>query len=383
MSELTKKLYYDDAYISEFYANVLSVTSCDGGFDVILDQTAFFPEEGGQSSDCGYIAAARVSAVYEKDGIVHHVTDTAPCETNVFCRIDFDERFEKMQIHTAEHILCGIIHKKFGLDNVGFHLGADEVTFDISAPLTKEDLGEVFAEACEVVYKNIRIDAFFPSKDELSDIEYRSKLDLTSNVRLVKIGDVDTCACCAPHVRYTGEIGQIRFVFAEKHRGGMRIWMSAGRRAMRESFAEHDRIMKISAMLSVPTSDADTALEKYMSDTENLKYQLKEARRIYAESLACALSFVDGNLVYFVKDAGIDELRSFVNCAIDKVSCILVALCGCDGDYKYVIASNSVDVAKEVKAYNAALNGRGGGRGFAVQGSFSSTFEEIKAYFEK
>ena len=383
MSCLTEKIYYEDAYVESFNAKILSVTASEGGYDVVLDRTAFFPEEGGQSSDRGYIERARVLHVYERDGVVHHVTDTAPCAEDVFCRIDFDERFEKMQIHTAEHILCGIIHRKFGLDNVGFHLGEDEVTFDISAPLTKEQLAEVFAEACEVVFKNIEIAAFFPDAEELKATEYRSKLDLTENVRLVKIGDVDTCACCAPHVRRTGEIGQIRFVFAERHRGGMRIWMSAGRRAMRESVSEHECTMKISAMLSVPASEIDSALEKYMSDTEKIKYQLKESKRIYAECLANSLEYKDGNLVYLVKDAGIEELRSFVNIAISKVSGVLVALCGCDGDYKYIIASGTVNVASEVKAYNSALNGRGGGRGCAVQGSFAATLDEIKAFFDK
>lgn len=383
MSYITEKLYYKDAYISEFSARVISACACDGGYDVVLDKTAFFPEEGGQSSDRGYIGVARVSYVYENDGVVHHITDSEPTSENVTCRLDFGERFEKMQIHTAEHILCGIIHSRYGLDNVGFHLGADEVTFDISEPLSREQLDAAFAEACDVVFRNVKVETMFPSADELENIEYRSKLYITENVRLVKIGDIDTCACCAPHVSSTGEIGYIKLMHAERHRGGMRIWMSAGSRAVLESKREHENAMKISAMLSVPPCDIVSALEKYMSDTEELKYRLKESRRVYAESLADALPLTDGNLVHYISDAGAEELRAFVNRALSKVRGRLVALCGEDGDYKYIIASNHIDVSSEVRAYNAALCGRGGGRGAAVQGSFAATLDEIKKYFEK
>ncbi len=382
MSYITEKLYYKDAYISHFTARVISHEPCRDGYDLTLDRTAFFPEEGGQSSDGGYIGDARVLHVYEDAGVVHHITDSLPAALTVECRLDFDERFEKMQLHTAEHILCGIIHKRYGLDNVGFHIGADEVTFDISEPLSREQLSEVFCAACEVVFDNIAVETSFPTAAELENIEYRSKLDIKDGVRLVKIGEVDTCACCAPHVAKTGEIGFIKLLHAERHRGGMRIWMSAGRRAVCDSVREHDSVMKISSMLSVPTSDIVASLEKYMSDTEQLRYKLKESHRLHLESIADTLPYTEGNLVYYVSDCNVEQLRSFVNRALHKISGRLVALCGDEGDYKYIIASSSIDVSKEVKAYNDALSGRGGGRGMSVQGSFGASLEKIRGYFE-
>ena len=209
---MTEKLYYKDSYIKNFSAEVLSVEKIDNGFDVVLDKTAFFPEEGGQSADTGTIGYAGVFDVFERDGVVHHLTDISPCIGNNECSVDFDARFEKMQCHTAEHILCGIIHRLFGFDNVGFHLGEDEVTFDVSGVLTREELDRVESLANNVVFENILVETFFPKSDELDEIEYRAKLDLTEGVRLVKIGDVDTCACCAPHVAYTGEIGLIKIL---------------------------------------------------------------------------------------------------------------------------------------------------------------------------
>ena len=154
---MTEKLYYFDAYIKEFNATVLSIGENDGKYTVVLDKTAFFPEEGGQAADTGVIGDVRVEHVYEIDGTVYHVTDGAPTLGEVRCVIDFDERFEKMQCHTAEHILCGIIHRLFGLENVGFHLGDDEVIFDISAPLTRADLDRVEELANRAIYENKKI----------------------------------------------------------------------------------------------------------------------------------------------------------------------------------------------------------------------------------
>ncbi len=377
---MTEKLYYQDQYISEFSATVISSVSCEGGYDTVLDRTAFFPEEGGQSSDTGYIAGARVFYVYEKDGEIHHVTDAA-LSGEVLCKLDFASRFDKMQCHTAEHILCGIIHSLFGLDNVGFHLGDDEVTFDISAPLEREELNRVERLANEAVFRNVSVKAYFPSSDELSSIKYRSKLDLTDGVRLVEIDGVDVCACCAPHVSRTGEIGLIKILESMKHRGGMRIWIVAGSRALADYNEKYRNIREISAALSAPQHETADALTAYMQDAEQVKYRLKLARRQLAEAMADAIPSTDGNALYFFDGFSIDDLRSFANAATAKVGGSLISLGGTEGDYKYVITSNSSDLSLEIKSANAALGGKGGGKPNAVQGSFSASLDAIKAYF--
>ena len=188
---MTEKLYYKSAYVKNFCAKVLSLAECDRGYDVILDKTAFFPEEGGQSSDTGIIGGVKVVHVLEDNGTIHHICENKPSSDDVECCIDFIARFEKMQCHTAEHILCGIIHKLFGFENVGFHLGEDEVVFDVDGVLTREELDKVEALANEAVFANANVITWFPTADELPEIEYRAKLDLTEGVRLVKIGDVD------------------------------------------------------------------------------------------------------------------------------------------------------------------------------------------------
>ena len=382
MSCNTEKLYYENAYTSLFVADVIEVSCADGGYDVVLDKTAFFPEEGGQTSDTGFIGDARVSYVYEREGIVHHITDKAPTMGENRCKIDFDDRFVKMQCHTAEHILCGIIHRLFGFDNVGFHLGDDEVTFDVNGVLDREQLDRVEDIANNVVFSNVGVETSFPTPDELPSIDYRSKLDFTDGVRLVKIGDVDICACCAPHVSATGEIGIIKILDFMKHRGGTRIWMAAGKRALIDYRRRYENIKKISGMLSTPQSDVAATLESYISDSEEIKASLKAARLKIAELNAMAVECTEGNMVILLPDFSIHELIAFSNIANKRVGGITVALSGNDGDYKYVISSLNVDLRSISKDINTALYGRGGGRPEMIQGSFATTYEEILKFFK-
>ena len=378
---MTDKLYYKDAYIKEFYATVISCERCDGGYDVVLDKTAFFPEEGGQSSDDGCIGSSRVIHVYERDGVVHHITDSDISEKLTFCKLDFAKRLEKMQCHTAEHILCGIIYNIFGYDNVGFHLGDDVVTFDVSGYLSREDIERVEVLANEAVFDNLPITTSFPNTSELNGIFYRAKLDLKTGVRIVKIGDIDSCACCAPHVSTTAEVGLIKILDFMKHRGGMRITMVAGRRAFSEFCIQHSNIKRISALLSEPPHTTADMLEKYIADTESMKLSMKKTRERLATLYAATLSPREGNLVMKFDDFSIDDLRSFANGAIGKCQGILVAVSGNDGDYKYVISSPDEIPREQTAKINAALSGKGGGRGNMIQGSFASSYEAILEYF--
>ncbi len=379
---MTKKLYYDDAYIKSFEAKVLSSNKVDNGYEVVLDQTAFFPEEGGQSADTGTIGGIKVIDVRECDGVIYHLLESNLEAEAAWCVIDFDARFDKMQLHTAEHILCGVIHSLYGYDNVGFHLGDDEVTFDINAYLTREQLDLVEEIANKAVFDNLEVKAYFPGKEILSTLSYRSKIEADDSVRLVTIGDIDACACCAPHVSKTGEVGLIKILDFMKHRGGTRIWMVAGRRALLDYRNKYENILKISALLSAPQADTAETLEKNMKDTEELKNALKHTREALAKANAASLPDVKENAVCVLDNFSFDELRAFANAYKGRVGGITVAISGEDGDYKYVLASESVDLSKQIKEINAVLTGRGGGKSGMVQGSFLASLEEIRKYFE-
>ncbi len=379
---MTEKLYYNDAYIEEFCATVLSCETAEDLFDVVLDKTAFFPEEGGQYSDRGTLGTANVIDVKEKCGVIHHYIDS-PIEIGeiVNGKIDFCERYEKMQCHTGEHIISGLIHKYYGLENVGFHLGKEDVTMDISAPLTRDDLDNIERLANEVIYKNIEVTTIFPTSSELSEMNYRSKLELKEGVRIVNIGEYDSCACCAPHVKHTGEIGLIKILDFSKLRGGIRIYIAAGRRAMRIFKEFYNNAQNISARLSVPKNEISDGVCKLFDELMSIKSEYSEYRLRMIKSEAEKLDKTDGNVLRCYPDASMDELIEFSNASLYKIGGTLILLSGTDGNYKYVIASNSVDLRTAIADINKSLLGRGGGKPNMIQGSFASSLDEIKSYF--
>ena len=381
---MTEKLYYIDAYIKEFSATVVDSYEDNGRYVAILDRTAFFPEEGGQSADGGMIGDATVIDVREKNEIIYHYVDTLlEIGRSYPCRIDFDERFEKMQCHTAEHIISGAINRLYGLDNVGFHLGKTEVTMDVNGYLTREQLDEIELIANRAVFENVTVTASFPSEDELKNLDYRSKLNLTENVRIVNVEGYDLCACCAPHVARTGEIGLIKILDFEKHRGGLRINIAAGYRALRDYREKYANVLKASALFSEPQATVADAAESFLTSYEEMKGKLKATRLTNARLEAKLITKTDASVVCYYPDLSADEMREIVNSAKDKVGKILVVLTGNDGDYKYVMTSSSIDLTPIYKQMNSDLNGRGGGRDNMIQGSLASDIETIKTYIDK
>ena len=379
---MTEKLYYKDAYLAEFSATVLACDAIDGGYRIVLDKTAFFPEEGGQYSDRGYIESSRVRDVREESGVIYHLADSpVTVGASVNCRIDFDERYEKMQCHTAEHIISGLIHKHFGLDNVGFHLGDDYVTMDISGVLSRTELDMIEDMANAVVFANVAVTSEFPTPSELPTLNYRAKLDLTENVRIVRIGEYDACACCAPHVARSGECGLIKILDFQKLRGGIRMFITAGRRALKYFRAMFTAAGEISQLLSVPKEEIADGVTKLNEALAKERADFKAYRLSSAKARAAAIEPTSGNLVLHFADLEGEELRVLASEAMSSVDGILVALGGAEGAYKYVIASSSTDLRAASRDINAALGGRGGGSPTMIQGSFTASLEEIKEYF--
>ena len=213
-------------------------------------------------------------------------------------------------------------------------------------------------------------------------MSYRAKLELSDGVRIVTVGDVDACACCAPHVSSTGQIGIIKCLDAVSHKGGMRIILLAGRRALLDYRARYEREKRISALTSTPQAQSVSAVEKLLSDLDSAKVALSQAGADTARALSLSVAPTEGNAVILTPLWDMDSLRLFANLAVGRVGGLLVALMGVDGDYKYVIASNSIAVNKRIKEINTALNGKGGGRPEMAQGGFKATLGEIQSYFD-
>lgn len=380
----TEKLYDISAYLCEFEAIVLSCApNGDGTFSVILNRTAFFPNEGGQKSDHGTLAGVEVLDVNLKDGIITHTT-SAPLGVGntVIGKIDFEERFEKMQCHTAEHIVCGLVHSHYGFENVGFHLSDFDVIFDFDGVLNREQLDFIEDLANRAVTDNLPVTAFYPTPDELATMAYRAKLDLKEGVRIVKIGDVDTCACCAPHVKTTGEIGQIRILEFEKHRGGTRIRLLAGRRALIENRRVYRENYAVACALSVTQYETYSAVKKLEGEISNLKYKLSEQIKREMSLRAEMFSPTKKHPILVFSDTDMDALRAFANQATEKCEGILVLVLGDAESRKVLLSSKNVALRSILPLLKEKLSFRGGGSDVMMTGSTTATQEEIDAFFD-
>ncbi|MBQ1260939.1 MAG: hypothetical protein IIX96_02910 [Clostridia bacterium] len=379
---MTDKLYYLNSYIKEFDATVLSIVKDGDNFGAVLDKTAFFPEGGGQTSDKGKIGDVDVLDVREVDGVIYHIINKAlTVGESYHCVLDFEERLEKMQMHTAEHIVCGIIHTLYGFENVGFHLADGVVTFDVSGYLGRAELDRVEELANRAVWANLPISAAEYTPEELLGIKYRSKLDGDRGLRIVTIGDVDACACCAPHVKATGEVGAIKLLDFERHRSGTRIILVAGKAALFDYRAKYESVKKISAALCEPQQSVAEGVDKLLRGYGELERESKSFEAQIARFIGENIAPVSKTALYFVPDLSIAALRELANAAMAKTDGLIVALSGSERSYRYVIAQNSSDVSQTVKKANAALFGKGGGRGAMAQGSCFATEDEIRAYF--
>lgn len=380
----TEKLYEKDSYLRSFDATVLSLETVGEDSLVVLDKTAFFPEGGGQYADRGTIGGFEVSDVQLKHGeIVHTVRGALSLGERVRGEIDFDLRFFRMQNHTGEHIVSGIIHRLYGYENVGFHLGDGDVTLDFNRELTREQLDEVEELANRAVWENQDVRVCYPSPTELAALNYRSKLDLRENIRIVAVGDVDVCACCAPHVAKTGEIGQIKLLDFMRYKGGIRLHILCGEWALSDYGRRYEQTLRLSNLLSVKQHELVEAVSQLLRKNEQMKQEIKALRRERLAMRLAGLSRLDGNRIVVLSPDEKDLVREAVNLLATLTLGVSIALAGDDHlGWRYAIKSESRDLSLVAREINAALGGRGGGSKTMIEGSFSASLDEIRAYFD-
>lgn len=378
----TQKLYYLDAHQKTFTAAVLSCVPGKHGYDVVLDRTCFYPEGGGQPGDTGSLSGVRVTDTHERgDEIVHFCDAPLAVGETVEGAIDYDRRFSFMQLHSGEHILSGIVHRRFGYENVGFHMGTDFVTIDFSGMLGPDDLAAVEAEANERIWKNIPIRITWPSPDELAAIPYRSKKELTGQVRIVTIPDVDICACCGTHVSNTGEIGFVKIFSCVKFHDGVRLEILCGRRALQYMSALVEQNRRVSGLLSakpLQTADATARLLEAEAALKLRAAQLEE--QVFAQK-AQALAGA-GNVLLFEPPMTPDSVRRLTDLVMTACGGRAAVFAGSDAEgYKYAVGEADGDLRQFVKELNAELHGRGGGKPFFAQGSVAASRAGIEAFF--
>ena len=384
----TEKLFYNDSHLSKFTAMVLECEPYEkkeGCYAVELDRTAFFPEGGGQYADTGKLKDAKVSDVREKNGRILHITDQ-PFEAGeiVEGEIDWETRFMKMQQHTGEHIVSGIVHARYGFNNVGFHLGTEDCTMDFDGEISKEALQEIELEANRAVWKNLTIEVSYPSKEELEELDYRSKIEIEGQVRIVSVPGYDICACCAPHVERTGEIGMIKLVNMQRYKGGVRVTMLCGSRALTDYEKKQEQNRKISALLCAKEYDTAEAVGHLKEELDSLKRTLVEKERQLVHVWAQSVSEEEKTVCMFSEDISADAMRQYVNEVLEKERILCAVFYGNDAaGYRYVIGSRTQDLRAFSKMLNAAFEGRGGGKPEMVQGTVKGEAGKIREWIRK
>ena len=376
-----KKLYYADSHLKDFSAVVTGCEEVKGGWAVTLDATAFYPTGGGQECDLGILGSANVRDVKEQGENILHLCDT-PLEVGaeVTGTIDWERRFDHMQQHSGEHLVMGQIYQKFGYHNVGFHMGGHLVTLDLDGPVTWEDLMEIERRTNQIICRNIPVKTWYPSPEELPNVKYRTKKALPWPVRIVEFGGEDVCACCGTHVKSTGEIGLVKFVSCVKFKEGVRIEMASGRRAteLYQQIFEQNR--QVSQTFSAKILETGAAARKFNDMLTQEKYRaIGLQRKIFG---AIAQSYAGKErAVHFEADLQPGQVRELADAIAEKTDTAIV-YSGCDATgYSICILSKTQDTRALGKEVNAALNGRGGGKPGAFQGSLKATKEQIEAFF--
>ena len=379
----TVRLYDEDAYKTEFEAEVIAceeVEKKDGKvYQVWLDQTLFFPEEGGQSPDMGTIDGVEVLDVQIKDEVIAH-TLVSPLTVGATVKgvVDWQHRFYNMQQHSGEHIFSGIVYNRFGYDNVGFHLSDSIVTMDFNGVISAEEIAEIETAVNQAIIENIPVEVSFPTKEELKTLEYRSKIEIEGQVRIVTIPGYDVCACCAPHVRRTGEIGMLKVMNVQSYKGGVRVSILCGFRALEAFRQKADIITELMAQFSTNQEAIVENVVKLKNANQTMKNQLATAKQELMEYKVSAIPEDSENAILFESDLETPVVRNVVNGLVEKFAGISAVFVGDDENgYQFIVGSKNKDCRAIAAALREKLSARGGGSDKMIQGSVAASQLQI------
>ena len=388
----TQKYYEADAYRREADAVILAAEPDGrGGGKLALDGTVFYPEGGGQPADHGTLtlpdgARLTVTDVHEQGGVIWHrvdaLPDTAAPDTAVTGRIDWAWRFDKMQQHTGEHILSGILHQMFGAENVGFHIGFDAVRMDTSVPISAEGLREAELAANRIVWQNVPVLITYPTREELARMTYRSKKEIEGQVRIVTIPGADVCACCGTHTAATGAVGQIKILAAENYKGGVRLSIVCGERALLAAQAMRQRQADIGALLSAKPSETAHAVHRVYDEYTALKFAHFGLCSELFDALAAQVA-PGADAIRIVPGLDPDGLHRLAARLSEATTGLCAALTANEKGTGYCLAQAGGDVRALTKALNTALNGRGGGKPGICQGSCAAAPEQVETFLKE
>lgn len=382
------RLYYQTPYVKSFMCTVERCeASGKGTWLAVLNQTGFYPEGGGQPSDTGTLNQVPVLSVHEQgEEILHELA--SPLEPGTLAEgvIDWQKRYDNMQQHTGEHILSGLVHRRYGYDNVGFHMGAGEVTVDFNGIMTAEELDGLEDAANQMVYDNVPVHTLYPSNEELPSIDYRSKKELSGQVRIIEIPGGDVCACCGTHVENTGEVGIIKIRGMIRYKGGVRISMLCGRRALLDYRERLKDGIRLSNLLSAKLHLVPEAVEKLKNDCQDREMEIGRLYGQLLELRAGQYPESSSPLAIFEEGLNMVQIRRLSTLLYEQKKGSVVMVCsgnGTEGEYQYALGSSSMDMRALSKDMNGKLHGRGGGSSLMAQGTFRASRQSITDVFQE
>ena len=381
---MTRKLYYEDCHLTRFEAKVTGCETCKKGYEITLDATAFYPEGGGQACDLGTLGGAKVLDVQEQGEEIIHLCDASlEIGSTVVGNIDYDRRFDLMQQHTGEHIVSGIIHRRYGYHNVGFHMGSEMIEIDFDGVVPAEDLPAIEAEANGALWQNIPVRCWYPSQEELPNVFYRTKRELPWPVRIVQVPSFDSCACCGVHVSHTGEVGLVKLFSVVGLRGGCRIEMSCGKRALLLLNRAFEQNRLVSQAFSAKWPETGAAAQKVNEMLAAEKYRSANLQKRVFENVA--ESYVNcGDVLHFEEGLTPAELQQLADAIASQCGGVAAVFSGTDGaGYGFAMVERDGDLRPFGKTMLAALSGRGGGKPNFQQGRVSAKRSEIEAFFKE
>ena len=379
---MTQRLYDNDSFLKNFTATVLECEKCDSGWVVVLDKTAFFPEAGGQKADKGRLGEALVLDVQIKNETIFHITDK-PLQVGetVEGEIDFERRFDFMQQHSAEHIVSGIANSLYGCENVGFHLSEDIVTLDFDKLLNEAQVLEIEKQANQKVYENVAFNCFYPDDETLKSLNYRSKKELEGDIRIVEIENTDMCACCAPHVKTAGQIGLIKLLGTEKLRGGIRIELKAGNRALEDYNEKYQNVRKISSLLATAQNETALGVERLLDTLNEQKAQITALRYEIIKLKSSQFVPESDKTAVFENDFSIKDLQMFADSLHKLYGGIRGVFAKTESGFDFCICGENLDAF--FGGFKSAFDVKGGGRNGMVQGKVSAEKTQIEDFFKK
>ena len=395
---MTQRLYLVDSHLFENECTVLSCKPAKDGFDVVVDETVFFPNKGGQPCDTGALGPVRVTDVRESgDELILRTDGPLVVGEKVIGHIDEARRLDIMEQHTGEHVLSWCAYKLFDAVNVGFHCALTYATLDLDKPLTSEQVTEMEDMANGLVRRNLPVTAtIYDSEEDLAGVPLRKHAEgLIAPIRVVSIEDADSCTCCAPHVHSTGEIGAIKIVSAVAYKGGMRMTFLCGGRAMKQFQKLQTAVDAIARKFSTAGDEVLSAVEKQEAELKAVKKEKADLTArlegyLTAELKAQAEDVKGKKLLVKLTDTDPKRLRPLALATLPEKGLTLL-LTERNGQLSYVLCANGLklDMGELIPAVNLALGGRGGGRGTLAQGSaptpsgLPETVEQLRTYLKQ